>query len=84
MSYDQIDTPALLLDLDRVERNIEQMAEFFRGRPSDLRPHFKTPKCPDVARLQLQAGAIGITCAKVGEAEALAAAGVPASVLIAN
>jgi D-serine deaminase-like pyridoxal phosphate-dependent protein len=63
VSYEQIDTPALLLDLDRVERNIGRMAEFFRSHPSDMRPHFKTPKCPAVARLQLEAGAIGITCA---------------------
>ena len=79
-----VDTPALLLDLDRVEANISRMATFFADRSADLRPHFKTPKCPEVARLQLDAGAIGITCAKVGEAEALAAGGVRPSVLIAN
>jgi D-serine deaminase-like pyridoxal phosphate-dependent protein len=80
----EVDTPALLLDLDRVERNIEKMARFFRERPAGLRPHFKTPKCPEVARLQLEAGALGITCAKLGEAEALTDAGVETSVLIAN
>jgi D-serine deaminase-like pyridoxal phosphate-dependent protein len=84
VELEQVDTPALLLDLDRLERNIERMAQFFRGQSSDLRPHFKTPKCPPVARLQLEAGAIGITCAKVGEAEALASSGVRTSVLIAN
>jgi D-serine deaminase-like pyridoxal phosphate-dependent protein len=79
-----IDTPALLLDLDRVERNIATMAKFFETQASSLRPHFKTPKCPEVARRQLEAGAIGITCAKLGEAEEIAKAGLDASVLIAN
>src|SRR5262245_51867631 len=60
------------------------MARFFAQRRAKLRPHFKTPKCSEIARRQLAAGAIGITCAKVGEAEALADAGVSASVLIAN
>ena len=80
----QVDTPALLLDLDRVESNIERMARAFETRSACLRPHFKTPKCPEVARLQLEAGAVGITCSKLGEAEVLAEAGVNASVLIAN
>ena len=82
--FDGIDTPALLLDLDQVERNIATMAAFFENQRADLRPHFKTPKCPEVARLQLEAGAIGITCSKIGEAEEIAKAGLDASVLIAN
>lgn len=84
MRVDEIDTPALLLDLDRVEANIATMARFFAGVSADLRPHFKTPKCPEVARRQLEAGAIGITCAKLGEAEVIADAGLDAPVLIAN
>lgn len=84
MRIADIDTPALVLDLDRVERNIATMAGFFANREASLRPHFKTPKCPEVARLQLEAGAIGITCAKLGEAEVLANNGVLTSVLIAN
>jgi len=84
MKLADIDTPALLLDLDRVERNIATMAKFFAAQSSNLRPHFKTPKCPEVARRQLEAGAIGITCAKLGEAEEIAKAGLDASVLIAN
>ena len=68
----QIDTPALLLDRDRLERNIAAMAAFAAGGPAKLRPHSKTHKCVEIARLQLAAGATGITCAKVGEAEALA------------
>ncbi|HEY6420198.1 MAG TPA: hypothetical protein VIX59_14460 [Candidatus Binataceae bacterium] len=49
----EIDTPALLLDLDVVEENIRTMAAFFADRPQKLRPHFKTPKTPEVARRQL-------------------------------
>ncbi len=84
MHLAEIDTPALLLDLDRVERNIATMAKYFATQASNLRPHFKTPKCPEIARRQLEAGAIGITCAKLGEAEEIAKAGLDASVLIAN
>lgn len=84
MRVAEIDTPALVVDLERMERNIATMARFFAGRPANLRPHWKTPKCAEVARRQLAAGAIGVTCAKLGEAEALAAAGVRTSVLIAN
>ncbi len=84
MRIADIDTPALLLDLDRLERNIASMAHFFQGRTCRLRPHFKTPKCAEVARMQLAAGAIGLTCAKLGEAEALVEAGVNASILLAN
>jgi D-serine deaminase-like pyridoxal phosphate-dependent protein len=83
MRKQEIDTPALLLDLDAVEENIAAMARYFAARPQKLRPHFKTPKTPEVARRQLAAGAIGITAAKVGEAEVLARAGLGA-ILIAN
>jgi D-threonine aldolase len=78
-----IDTPALILDLDVVEENIRAMAEFFASRPQKLRPHFKTPKTPEVARRQLEAGAIGITASKMGEVEVLARAGL-GPVLLAN
>jgi D-serine deaminase-like pyridoxal phosphate-dependent protein len=79
----EIDTPALVLDLDAAEENIRAMAEFFRDRPQKLRPHFKTPKTPEIARRQLRAGAIGITASKVGEVEVLARAGL-GPVLLAN
>jgi len=78
-----IDTPALLLDHDALTRNIARMADFVAAGPAKLRPHAKTHKCVEIARLQLDAGAVGITCAKVGEAEALAAGGI-ADILIAN
>jgi len=84
MRVAEIDTPALVVDLERMDRNISAMARFFASRPAKLRPHWKTPKCAEVVRRQLAAGAIGVTCAKLGEAEALAAAGVRTSVLIAN
>jgi D-serine deaminase-like pyridoxal phosphate-dependent protein len=79
----EIDTPALILDLDIVEENIASMAKFFADRTQRLRPHFKTPKTPEIARRQLEAGAIGITAAKLGEAEVLVRAGL-GPVLIAN
>ena len=78
-----IDTPALLIDLDKMERNIRKMAEYFAGRAANLRPHTKTHKCPVLAHKQIRAGAQGITCAKLGEAEVMAQAGVH-DILIAN
>ena len=79
----EIDTPALLLDHAKLIRNIARMAAFVAGGAAQLRPHSKTHKCVEIARLQLDAGAAGITCAKVGEAEALADGGIP-DILIAN
>ena len=78
-----IDTPALLIDVDKMERNIQKMADYLKDRPAGLRPHTKTHKCPVIAHKQLRAGAIGITCAKLGEAEVMAQAGVN-DILIAN
>ena len=79
----QVDTPSLLLDADALQANLQRMAGFFAHRPAKLRPHFKSHKCTRIARLQMQAGAVGITCAKLGEAEVLADAGVH-ELLIAN
>jgi D-serine deaminase-like pyridoxal phosphate-dependent protein len=78
-----IDTPALIIDLDKFERNLVKMADFFEGVDSDIRPHIKTHKCPVMAIKQVNAGAIGVTCAKVGEAEVMAKAGI-GDILIAN
>ncbi|MBI2765169.1 MAG: DSD1 family PLP-dependent enzyme [Chloroflexi bacterium] len=72
MHVNDLDTPCLLLDLERVEGNIAAMAAFFEGKAAGIRPHFKTPKTPEVAWRQLAAGAVGITVAKLGEAEVLA------------
>jgi D-serine deaminase-like pyridoxal phosphate-dependent protein len=83
LDADAIETPALLVDLDILESNIAVIAEGCRRRGVGWRPHGKGLKSPDIARLQMAAGAIGITCATLGEAEAMAAAGIP-SILIAN
>ena len=80
----ELDTPTLLLDRAASDRNLAKMAAFFRDRSAKLRPHFKNHKCATLARRQLAAGsAIGITCAKLGEAEILVDHGV-GNVLIAN
>ncbi|MFO1250128.1 MAG: DSD1 family PLP-dependent enzyme [Inhella sp.] len=71
-----LDTPALVVDLDALERNIATLAAFARERKLRLRPHAKMHKCAAVARLQLQAGAVGLCVQKTSEAEALAAAGI--------
>ncbi|MCK9518638.1 MAG: DSD1 family PLP-dependent enzyme [Dehalococcoidia bacterium] len=83
MRAHDLDTPCLLLDIDVMERNIASMASYLVDKPAKLRPHFKTPKTPEVARRQLAAGAIGITVAKLGEAEVLADAGL-GPILVAN
>ena len=76
MTLSEIDTPALLLDLDAMERNLAKMARFFSAGKTRLRPHYKNHKCPALARRQLDAGAIGMTCATLSEAEALVANGI--------
>ncbi len=76
MTRDEIPTPALVLDLDRFERNLARMAEHVRRHGKQLRPHAKTHRCPEIARRQIAAGALGVACAKLGEAEVMAAAGI--------
>jgi 3-hydroxy-D-aspartate aldolase len=78
-----IDTPALVLDLDAFERNLATMTNAVRGSGARLRPHAKSHKCPAIAKLQIKAGAIGICCQKVSEAEAFVEAGVQ-DVLVTN
>lgn len=79
-----LNTPALVLDRAAMERNIARMAAFAADKGLALRPHAKTHKSIDIAKLQLEAGARGICCAKLGEAEALAAAGAIPSILITS
>jgi len=74
-SRGQLDTPVVLVDLDRLDANIERMASFMRARGVALRPHAKTHKSLAVGRRQLAAGAIGLTVATIGEAEVFAAGG---------
>ncbi len=80
----ELDTPALLLDMDAVEHNIKTMADFARGAGINLRPHAKIYKAtPVFAWMQMRAGAIGLTVSKLSEAEVLATGGVQ-DILIAN
>ena len=74
---DAIDTPALVIDLDAMERNLAAMAGFASEHGLRLRPHAKMHKSAAIAKLQMQAGAVGVCVQKVGEAEALAEAFVP-------
>ena len=75
MNRSELPTPALLLDLDRFERNIQKMAAHVKAAGKKLRPHSKTHKCPEIARRQIAAGAVGVCVAKVSEAEVMAALG---------
>jgi D-serine deaminase-like pyridoxal phosphate-dependent protein len=70
-----VETPALLLDLDTLRRNVAGMAELTRSRGLSLRPHTKTHKCVEIARMQIDAGATGLTVATLSEAEVLSDAG---------
>jgi D-serine deaminase-like pyridoxal phosphate-dependent protein len=74
-SIEELSTPSVLVDLDVLERNIARMASRSREAGVRLRPHAKTHKCPEIARLQRAAGAWGLSVAKVGEAEVFADAG---------
>lgn len=73
--FDDIDTPAVLIDLDVVERNVRRYQDYCDRHGLALRPHIKTHKIPELARLQADAGARGITCQKIGEAMVFAEAG---------
>ncbi len=83
MKAEQLETPALVLDMDVMEENIRAMQALLEGTGIALRPHYKSHKCVDLAWRQMEAGAKGITCAKLGEAEDLAQAGI-GDILIAN
>src|SRR5882762_2167501 len=83
IALDEVDTPALVVDLDALEGNIARMAKAVEGGAVRLRPHAKSHKCAEVARAQIAAGAVGVCSQKVSEAEALVAGGV-ADVLVTN
>ena len=76
MTLADVDTPALILDLDLFDRNLATMRDAVRGSGVRLRPHAKSHKCPEIAKRQIALGAIGICCQKVSEAEAFVDAGV--------
>jgi D-threonine aldolase len=80
---DQIDTPALILNLDAFERNMHRLQDALSGTGVRLRPHAKSHKCPDIALRQIQVGAVGICCQKVSEAAVFVEAGVQ-DILITN
>jgi D-serine deaminase-like pyridoxal phosphate-dependent protein len=76
-------TPCLLVDKEQLEQNLQTMQASVEKFGKHLRPHIKTHKCIEVARMQIEAGAIGVTCATVGEAQAMAEGGIN-DILIAN
>ncbi|MBX6320213.1 MAG: alanine racemase [Rhodospirillaceae bacterium] len=73
---EDLDTPCVTVDLDAVERNLARAQAYCAANGLDLRPHVKTHKIPELARLQLDRGAVGITCQKLGEAEVMADHGI--------
>lgn len=84
MKINDIETPAMIVDLETMTQNMEVMDSFLIGNPKvKLRPHFKTSKTTEIAKMQMQRGAVGICAAKLSEAEVLVEAGIP-NVLIAN
>ena len=83
MPLAEVDTPALIVDLDALEGNVVRMAQAVKGASVRLRPHAKSHKCAEIARRQIAAGAVGVCAQKVSEAEALVAGGV-ADVLVTN
>jgi len=83
MDLDEVDTPALVVDLDAFERNLRHMAEFAETAKVRLRPHAKTHKSPLIAAQQIALGAVGVCCQKVSEAEVLVEAGI-GDVLVTN
>ncbi len=76
MNKNEIPTPALVVDFDKLKQNIDEMAGRAKRAGLALRPHVKTHKTPYIAHMQMKAGAAGIVCAKLGEAEVMAAAGI--------
>lgn len=83
MTLDEVDTPALIVDLDAFERNLRRLPERIAGSGVRLRPHAKTHKCAVIALKQIELGAVGVCCQKVSEAEALVYGGVR-DVLVTN
>jgi len=81
--YTELPSPCLIVDMEALEHNMKTMQDFADRHKVALRPHIKTHKCSRLAIGQVDAGSIGVTCAKVGEATAMAHAGIK-SILIAN
>jgi D-serine deaminase-like pyridoxal phosphate-dependent protein len=83
MAFAEVDTPALVIDLDAFERNLQRMADFVSKAGVKLRAHAKTHKSPIIAKKQIALGAVGVCCQKVSEAEVMVEGGV-ADVLVSN
>lgn len=83
MKLNELETPALILEKGNFEKNLSLMKELLKGTDMKLRPHYKSHKCPAIARRQMKEGASGITCAKLSEAVDLADGGIT-NILIAN
>lgn len=83
MPLGEVDTPALLLDLEAFENNLQRMDQSLAGNKLRLRPHAKSHKCPEIALRQMAHGAVGVCCQKVTEAEAMVAGGIP-DVMVSN
>ena len=83
MKINQLDTPCLIIDKAAFDKNRRTLQTLMQHTNMQLRPHYKSHRCPTIAKLQMQDGAKGMTCAKLGEAEDLAAAGIQ-DILIAN
>src|SRR5512143_1542896 len=75
MRIDELETPVPVVDLDRLEANIARLQTYLDEHKIANRPHIKTHKIPQIAQMQMDAGAVGITCQKISEAEVMAAAG---------
>lgn len=76
MDINQLETPAAIVDLDKLEANITKLQSYMDEHGIANRPHIKTHKIPEIAHMQVNAGAVGITCQKIGEAEVMAQAGI--------
>ena len=76
MRIDELETPVPVVDLDILESNIARLQTYLDEHGIANRPHMKTHKIPAIAQMQIDAGAIGITCQKIGEAEVMADAGI--------
>lgn len=81
-TIDDLDTPSMIIDLDLLEKNLREMQEVCRKEGIPLQVHTKTHKIPEFAHMQLRQGAVGICCQKLGEAEAMAAGGIRANILV--
>ena len=81
-TVDDLDTPAMIIDLDLLEKNIRSMQEVCRNAEIPLQVHTKTHKMPEIAHMQLRQGAIGICCQKLGDAEVMVAGGVRGKILV--